>query len=386
MKTICLIGILSAFALCVKAQNDSVDVKQKRIELNGYVDYLQDVSLFQAWTINNVLLNRLNLTILPFKNAKIEVGNRNRLMYGDAVRFGFSYANQIEQDNGFFTFSKNVSATKNAIFNTSLDRLFFDFTRKQFQCTIGRQRINWGQCFAWNPNDVFNTYSFFDVNYIERKGCDALRLQYFTGVSSHAELATKRDSKNKTTIAGLYKWTPHNTDVQLLGGYKQGEDLFAGIGFSGFVKGTGLRGELTALHTVVDSISQKDVVVTSLGFDHSFRNNLSLQAEFLYNSYAKHFSLNNIADFYLLDLSVKTLSIDRYSLLFSTSYPVTPLINLSFSTMYFVDYKGFFINPGCTVSLTDNLDFSLIAQYFNLALLNKRVSATIVYGGLKWSF
>jgi len=370
----------------VAAQIDSVVVKQKRFELNGYVDYVQDVSLLHSWIINSTILNRLNLEITPFKNAKIEISDRNRLLYGDAVRSGSSYANLIEQDNGFLQLSKNIYADKNVIFNTSIDRLYFDYTHNKLQYTIGRQRINWGQTFAWNPNDVFNTYSFFDVNYVERKGCDALRLQYFTGVSSHGELAAKLDSKNKTTIAGLYKWTPYNTDVQFLAGYKQNEDLFVGFGFSGYVKGTSLRGELTALHSVVDSVNTKDVVVTSVGFDHSFRNSLSLQGEFLYNSYAKQFSLKNIADFYTLDLSVKTLSIDRYSILLSARYPLTPLINTSLSGMYFFDYRGFFINPGISFSLSDNIEFSIIAQYFNLEIVSQRVSATIVYGSLKWSF
>jgi hypothetical protein len=370
----------------VAAQIDSVAKKQKQFELNGYVDYVQDVSLVHSWIINNTFLNRLNVEITPFKNAKIVIGNRNRLLYGDAVRSVSSYAHQIEQDNGFLQLSKNLFADKNVIFNTSIDRLFFDFTHNKFQGTIGRQRINWGQTFAWNPNDVFNTYSFFDVNYVERKGCDALRLQYFTGVSSRAELAAKLDLKNKTTIAGLYKCTPHNTDVQVLAGYKQDEDLFSGFGFSGNVKGTSLRGELTALHSVVDSVNTKNVVVTSVGFDHSFRNSLSLQGEFLFNSYARQFALKNIADFYTLDLSVKTLSIDRYSILLSAHYPLSPLINLSLSGMYFVDYNGFFINPGIRFSVSDNLDFSLIAQYFNIAIAKQRVSASIVFGSLKWSF
>ena len=39
-----------------------------------------------------------------------------------------------------------------------------------FIATAGRQRINWGQTFVWNVNDVFNAYSYFDFDYKERPG------------------------------------------------------------------------------------------------------------------------------------------------------------------------------------------------------------------------
>ena len=232
MKFIFLV-ILFFYPLFFYAQTDSITKKIKRIDVHGYVDYLQDVTLLNTWIVNTTLQNRLNVTITPFKNAKIEIGDRNRLLYGDAVKSNPFYANLIEQDNGFMCLSENIASGKSYIFNVSLDRLSFDYTVKKFQCTVGRQRINWGQTFAWNPNDVFNAYSFFDVNYVERKGCDALRLQYFTGVAARGEIAVKLDSRNNTTIAGLYKWTPHKTDEQVLCGYVQDEYANAGAAYSG---------------------------------------------------------------------------------------------------------------------------------------------------------
>ena len=60
-----------------------------------------------------------------------------------------------------------------------------------------RQRINWGQTLVWNPNDIFNAYSYFDFDYIERPGSDAIRLQYYPDYSSAIEMAVKADYENK---------------------------------------------------------------------------------------------------------------------------------------------------------------------------------------------
>ncbi len=91
----------------------------------------------------------------------------------------------------------------------------------KFQVTLGRQRINWGQTFVWNPNDIFNAYSYFDFDYIERPGSDAVRLQYFPSSSSVAEFAVKVDDENDITAAGLYRFNKWGYDIQFLAGLCQ---------------------------------------------------------------------------------------------------------------------------------------------------------------------
>ena len=51
--------------------------------------------------------------------------------------------------------------------HTMLDRAWIDYTRGKLQLRLGRQRINWGTNLVWNPNDVFNTFSYFDFDYEE---------------------------------------------------------------------------------------------------------------------------------------------------------------------------------------------------------------------------
>ncbi len=96
---------------------------------------------------------------------------------------------------GWIDMSWNIVDENSFFLNTTIDRLWLDLNFNKFQARIGRQRINWGQTFVWNPNDIFNAYSFFDFDYTERPGSDAIRLQYYPSFSSAIELAAKIDSE-----------------------------------------------------------------------------------------------------------------------------------------------------------------------------------------------
>jgi hypothetical protein len=111
--------------------------------------------------------------------------------------------------------------------------VWFQYTNEKLQVTAGRQRINWGQTFVWNPNDIFNTYSYFDFDYEEKPGSDAVRVQYFLNPTSAFELAAKLDRQNKATIAGLYRFNKLNYDIQFLSGITDEQDFVAGAGWSG---------------------------------------------------------------------------------------------------------------------------------------------------------
>ncbi len=117
------------------------------------------------------------------------------------VRSGPSYAEMTGSDQGWVDMSWNILNEQSFFLNTTVDRLWVDFNYDKFQARIGRQRINWGQTLIWNPNDIFNVYSFFEFDYIERPGSDAIRLQYYPDYSSAIELAVKADYDNRITAA-----------------------------------------------------------------------------------------------------------------------------------------------------------------------------------------
>ncbi len=145
--------------------------------------------------------------------------------------------------NSFLDLSLNIFNEKSFFLNSTIDRAYVQYTHQNFVATVGRQRINWGQSFVWNPNDIFNVQNYFDFDYIEKPGSDAVRLQYYTGYASDAELAAKLDQDKRLTAAGYFRFNDWNYDFQVLGGLFAGEDLMAGLGWSGSVKGAGFRGE-----------------------------------------------------------------------------------------------------------------------------------------------
>ena len=96
-----------------------------------------------------------------------------------------------------------------------------------------------------------------------------------------------------------------------------------------------------------------------------FDNSLYLQFETLYSRLPKG---NNIIDFlswYQGTLNVKNLSFTDFSVFGGLSYPFTPLLNGGMAAMYFPELKGFFAGPNIEYSISDNMQFSLIAQVFS---------------------
>jgi hypothetical protein len=83
------------------------------------------------------------------------------------------YAESLESDKGWMDLSWYLATGKRVALNSTFDRLLVTFEKESWNVLLGQQRINWGQTLVWNPNDIFNTYSFFDFDYVERPVCDA---------------------------------------------------------------------------------------------------------------------------------------------------------------------------------------------------------------------
>ncbi len=386
----------------VKGQDDK---KQKSWELNGYISNMQSVmyeNLNDIWLTENQLHNRLNFEWHISKNFSFSMQTRNRFIYGDLIRLdqvmkdmqdelngdsisgiasafgldpsgmgtglgGFSnYVDQIDDDNGAIDLSLMIAKGKNYLFNLFIDRLWFQYTAGNLEITAGRQRINWGQTFVWNPNDIFNTYNFFDFDYPERPGSDALRIQYYTGSTSAVEAALKLDSAENITAAGLYRFNKWNYDIQFLGGVLNSEDYVAGLGWSGNIKSASFRGEISYFHPIDNFKDTTGLLFASLSSEYVFKNSLMIQAEVLYRQVPKDFEVSDFSEYYSGPLSVKNLSFSEYNIFSQATYPVTPLLSATLGGMVFMgDISGYYIGPSLSYSLMDNLDFSVYFQVFS---------------------
>ena len=388
--TLSLIIILSVTNFVVTAQETKEKKKERNWTLDGYISSLQSVIVSDTdyWINDYLLHNRLNFHWYPLKSLTIDIEMRNRFIYGDQLRLDTSgsYKRSLENDRGLVDLSRNIFQGKSYVLNAMIDRVNIQYTLKKFEAIIGRQRINWGQTFVWNPNDIFNTYSFFDFDYPERPGSDAIRLQYYTGTTSAAEFAIKSDSTGNITSAGLFRFNKFNYDIQLLGGILNSEDLVMGLGWSGNIKNIAFRGEMSYFHPYRDYSDTTGLIYLSVGLDYLFSNSLYLQFETFYQQMPAGYNIENFMEFYSGPLSVKNLSFTRYNLFAQASYPISPLLNGTLAVMYFPEIAGFYLGPSAGYSLTDNLEFSLYLQLFSGKFGNKRQNFNLAFMRFKYNF
>lgn len=316
------------------------------------------------WISNHYLQNRLNLNIYPADGLTGSIQMRNRFFYGDYISDIPGFASTLDADNGWIDLSTNIFETDQTGLNMAIDRFWLQYTMGDFEIKAGRQRINWSQTFAFNPNDIFNTYSFFEVDYPERPGIDAIRATWYPSFVSTLEAAVSIDSASRITAAGFYRFNKWGYDFQILGGIMKDEDYVLGAGWSGNINGAGFRGEVSYFHPMEDPASQSGILVTSLSIDYMFGNSLYLQLETLYNQLPGNGEAMGFLQSMSQPMSAKKLSFTEYSLLFNASYPVSPLINTTLSTIYYPDIDGIFAGPSVEISVTNNIGVSLFWQTF----------------------
>jgi hypothetical protein len=287
-------------------------------------------------------------------------------------------------DHGLFDLSWNIVDQKSYFLNTAVDRYWADYNNGKFQARIGRQRINWGQTLVWNPNDIFNPYSVFDVDYVERPGCDAIRLQYFPSAASAVEFAVKGDANDLVTAAGLYRFNKWGYDFQVLAGYADSQDLVAGTGWSGAFKSISFRGEASWFQPVGKYSEGKGRGLFTIGFDKVFTNNSMMQVQVMYCNDPPEPA--DFSSFYRGTMSAKDLAFSKFSAFAQGTYAITPLMNLSLSAMWLPDLKGYFIGPSFDYSIAENFDLSLIWQYFTSKMSGVEVRNNLGFLRFKYSF
>jgi len=363
---------------------------QLQASANGYVSNMQSVmfeNINGSWTLDNLVHNRLNFKagLGSHVNAALEV--RNRFLFGETVKYLPGYAEMIGQDRGWADLSWNLASDTSFILNSAVDRAYIDLNFGKFQATVGRQRINWGMNYVWNPNDLFNSYSFFDFDYVERPGSDAIRLQYYFTPSAHLEMAAKMNSADQLSYAGLFRFSLKGYDFQILGGLMDEQELVAGGGFSGYIGPVSLNGEITYLHPRDSGSQISPATIAGFGVSYLTPFQLNIQVEYLYNEAAKESGLTNFTDFYYRNLTVRDLSIAPHTFFANVSYPVTPLFNAGLAAMVFPKINGFFAGPSLDLSLRGDLDLSFILQHFAVELQpGSTQKATLGFLRLKWSF
>jgi hypothetical protein len=349
---------------------NSQDEDLSEITLNGYVKYMNTIifdDISSPWMIDNLIHNRLNFKWYLSKNFTFSTDMRNRFVYGDYVKAIPGYDKILSNDNGYLNFFTNkIYSNSSSVLVTSFDRFYLEYNTEGWTITAGRQRINWGQSFAWNPNDIFNTYSFFDFDYEERPGSDAFRIQYYPGYSAAIDAAIKIDVDKNITAAGLYRFNKWGYDIQILGGIIDSTDFVVGTGWSGNLKSFGFNGEVSYFHPQLNFSDTSGVILATAGFNYMFSNSLYFSFEGIYNGYFGKLNMNSFTDLYFIPQTAKTISFSKFSWFAQVSYPINPLLNSSLAVMYFPSLgDGYFIMPSLAYSVSNNMEISIIDQKFS---------------------
>ena len=375
---------LIIFCFCFSGNSQE---KEKIITLNGYITTMQSSmfdSLSGPFLNENLIHNRLNLKGYFSDHITLALEFRNRLFTGDMVRYGRPYTGLIGEDDGVIDMSWNIVEEQSFLLNTTVDRLWFDLHFNKFQITLGRQRINWGQTFVWNPNDIFNAYSYFDFDYVERPGSDAVRFQFFPSSSSVAELVLKVNSDYDITTAGLFRFNRWGYDIQFLAGLMNSEDVVIGTGWAGSIGSMSFRGEGTWFVPYEDFPVDESTILITSGLDRIFKDNSIAQVQLMYCN--NPLDLNNFGSLYSRNFTAKDLAYSEFSAFGQFTWATTPLLNLTLAAMWFPDLDGYFIGPSVNYSLAENLDFSLLWQHFNAVMNGERSRINLGFLRLKYSF
>jgi hypothetical protein len=368
-------------------------VQESKININGYV---KELYMFYSpekpipgadldYLATNIIHNRLNLKWYTSSKLTTVIEMRNRLMFGNLVRKFPYYINTVDVDNGLMDLSWISAQSSNWFVHSMIDRAYLDYNSGKWQIRAGRQRVNWGVNLVWNPNDIFNTFSYFDFDYEERPGTDAIRVQYYTGTTSSAELVYKPGrNRARTALAGMYRFSKYDYDFQFIGG-QAGNDWIVGGGWSGDIRGAGFRGEVTHFEPRNDQSYR--ATVASVSADYTFSNGWYIHSAILCNSHGKTGNAGGMDVLFNPDMSAKQLSLARYSLFGQVSRPITPLFSGSFSGIVNPSDGSFYAGPAFTYSLLKNLELMLTGQlFFGDAGTEFGDIGQIIFGRLKWSF
>jgi hypothetical protein len=368
-------------------------VQESKVSLNGYVKELymfySPENPIQGTNLNylstNIIHNRINFKWYTSQKLTTVVEMRNRLMFGNLVKDFSGYQETVDVDRGLIEMSWISAQSKSWFLHSMIDRAYLDYSSGKWQIRAGRQRVNWGVNLVWNPNDIFNTFSYFDFDYEERPGTDAVRVQYYAGTTSSAELVYKPGHDSiQSAFAGMYRFSIWDYDFQFLGG-QAGDDWVVGCGWSGDIRGAGFRGELT--HFEPQKESSYRATVASISADYTFSNSWYIHASLLYNSKGKTGKAGGIDVLFNPELSAKQLSFARYSVFGQVSKPITPLFSGSFSGIVNPSDWSFYFGPALSYSLLSNLELMLTGQFFfGDSGTEFGDIGRIAFGRLKWSF
>ena len=361
--------------------------KAKQVELSGYIKHLNAFGFIDRleqlkWT--SLLHNRLNFKYTLSDAIIMRLEFRNRLFYGKSVKNTPDYAELISTDYSIVDLSWNVIDDGNLLFNSTIDRALINYSKGQWDITLGRQRVNWGMNLVWNPNDIFNTYNFLDFDYEERPGSDAILVQYYFGDFSKVEVTAKKGKdSNDHIVAIMYKFNKWSYDIQLITGMYQ-KDWVIGAGWAGNLKNAGFKGEVTYFVPYETYLNSENVLSASVSVDYGFKKGLYINCSVLYNSSAGD-TTDVTASLLNTNLSAKNLMPYKYSGFLQLTKTFTPIVSASANVIYSPTNHSVIVMPNIKYSIATNWEIDATEQSF-FEFEDYQTLGNTLFVRLRWSF
>ncbi len=346
-----------------------------------------------TWLFDNLLHNRLAAKWYASKNLTVNVEARTRLFYGESVQSNPLFINQATASLDYIVLGGNLIKAKSVLLHSVIDRAYLDWSEGAWNVRVGKQRINWSKTFVWNPNDIFNAYSFFDFDYEERPGTDAVLLrrefQSSENKSSTLEFAASVNGSiasnlDSTTFAAMYRFDVEEYDIQVLAG-KMRTDAVVGLGWAGQIFGAGFKGEASYFYPFASGA--KSTFIGNLALDYDLPSTLNFRLEAIFNSNPTRAVNGNAFAFITRPVSAKALTFNAWSVSGAVGYDISPLVKVNVSGIWNIDDASFYVSPLCAVSVSENVELLVTAQVFQgrAGSLYENVGSYI-FGRLKWSF
>lgn len=352
-------AILILSALSTTAQ-DTLSVK--KLTAVGYIKDLQTLSYnagFDELVTGNLIHNRINVKWNPGGRITGAVEFRNRIFWGEEVRLTPGFSSYLRNPNEAVDLSFTLVDEEALIFNATIDRVWLQYDAEKWNIKAGRQRINWGIGSTWNPNDLFNTFNFLNVDYEEKPATDAIRIQRFTGLMDNIEVAVSfAEDPGKTIAAAKYFLNYRNYDIQFIGGWYHDVPTL-GLGWAGSIGDVGFKGETQAY---IPSKKAERQINICLEVDQVVGNWFLSGGVFFNSLGAVDFdSPEAIAS---LEFSPQMLMPTKWNLLAAVNKEISPLLSASFSSIFAPGTNLLMLLPTIRYNLATNLDFDLVWQSF----------------------
>jgi opacity protein-like surface antigen len=352
-----------------------VNSQIKNFEFSGYLSGLHSTGyddVYDDWSSFNKINNRVNLQFWASSDFTIKLEVQNRLYNGSYLSRFPEFSSSLTSAADYLNLSHIWSQQSSTVIQSRVDRLYVDYTKGGISLRIGRQRINWGQTLVWNVTDIFNSYSVFEIDNLEKYGCDAMRLSFFASPASVVEAAVKVNADKKITSAIMSRINYNEIDYQIQAGLVDEADIMIGSGITSSFRGFTLRTEGAYYIPIDKDETESSTLLICVGLDYVFSNNMAVQGEVLYNQ-LNNKGLNELFEvLFVAPVAAKTLSISEWNYALNYLYPASPRLNLSLSSLFFADYSGFYLSPSVDFKLIKNLDLTALCQLYSLEYYGER--------------